>query len=345
MLEADIDLSALTQNIEKIKAQTRTGFCFVVKADAYGHGIIEVSLAAQKISDEFAVATYGEAIALKEAGIHKPINILSCPEELLKSAKINTMTGIVPTISEKNQIKYLNGACRNINIKLNSGMNRTGCKPQDLRGLVCAASEKGINIRSFFTHFYKGVSFQDSRLQLNEFLKAAAPYKTKDIKLHACASNCLTLPPEFHLDMVRCGIAAYGYSAVTKPVMTVYTGILQIIDVEKGEHIGYGDFIAPENVRIAAIRAGYGDGYRRKIDEERYVSINGRLCKVLGQVCMDITLVDVSNVKISGGEKVYLLGGTLSGEALAKSYQTIIYEVLTSFNNRVKRNYIRGAHE
>ncbi len=316
-----------------------------MKANAYGHGLPRVAKAAEKFSDEFAVATFSEAMDLKSAGVLKPVNILGCAESSfydLKSGYEGTLSGIVPSISDSSQLKFIDRHIEAVNIKVNTGMNRIGANPEDLNEIVTAALAKGLRIKSFFSHLYMGEDEACSAYQLDIFERAVAPFEYLKAKKHIAASSCLNLGQKFSLDMVRCGIASYGYSLYTKPVLSVYTNILQVLRVEAGAHIGYGDYTAPFDMSVAALRIGYADGYRRKKDysEQRFVDIGGVLCPVVGQVCMDITLVDVSNVKLKGNDKVYILGGKVKGEDLAKSCGTIVYETLTSLGGRMKRNYI-----
>ena len=343
LLVADIDLARLRSNVDAIKKIVETDFCAVVKADAYGHGLTMASKALEEKADEFAVATFDEALTLCEAGISKPIIILGCSDsDIFRNFSENKriMPNIIPTVSDISEIKALKGIVKSVNVKLNTGMNRLGVSAENLDELVFKLTENGIGIKSIFTHLYKGDDAIESEKQFSVFEKATAKYSESGIKRHCCASCCLSLSEKFRCDAVRVGIAMYGYSDVTEPVMSVYTNILQVLNVCKGEHISYGDYVAPRDMRVAAIRAGYADGYRRKNGKDRFVAIGGRLCEVVGQICMDITLVDVTGVKLSGNDRVYLLGGGISGEMLAASCDTIVYEILTSFKGRIKRNYI-----
>ena len=314
----------------------------MVKADAYGHGLTAVAKALTDNADEFAVATYSEAQSLYNAGIRKPINILGADFDICDAIPQNShiMPNIIPTVCDISQVKALKNKVQSVNVKLNTGMNRLGVSADKLDALICELKNSGIVTRSIFTHFYKGDDLSDCRKQFELFDSATVKYAESGIRRHCCASCCVCSDSKFYCDMVRCGIAMYGYSPITSPVMSIHTNILQVSDVKAGEHVGYGNYVSPCDMKIAAIRAGYADGYRRIVDKKRYVSINGKLCSVVGQVCMDITLVNVTEIPLYGNDRVYLLGGGVSGEMLAKSCDTIVYEILTSFKGRIKRNYI-----
>ena len=155
----------------------------------------------------------------------------------------------------------------------------------------------------------------------------------------------LELPQEFYKDAIRPGLAVYGYgSGIVSPILSIYAPIIKIAFVRQGEHISYGDYTAPRDMLVASIRAGYADGIRRKADpnaDNRFVSVNGVLCPIVGQVCMDITMVDVSKVKICYRDKVFVLGNGISANDIALAENTNVYEVLTSFKGRVNRRYIK----
>ncbi|MDR2201833.1 MAG: alanine racemase [Clostridiales bacterium] len=344
MLEADINLATLKDNIAALKGRTNAKFCAVVKSDAYGHGLVRVARAAQEYSDELAVAVFSEAAELADHGITIPINILGPTDFSGFESKTYTMSDIIPTICAVRALNEQAGGFKKVNIKLNTGMNRLGLTLDGLGAVIAELKRRGIKIGSVFTHLYNAANAVETNKQLAVFQKAEKYFGRDAETFHAWASAFADMPPAVHFGMVRPGIALYGYRPYTKPVMSVRTSILQLTDVKAGEHIGYGDYTAPRDTRLAAVRLGYGDGYRRIRDGGdggRAVAINGVLCPVAGQVCMDVTMVDVGGVRLTGGERVYILGGGVTGQMLAESYGTIIYEVLTSFNpKRIKRNYI-----
>ena len=342
MLVADIDLRVLRANAVAVKKAVQTDLCAVVKADAYGHGAVRVAHALSGVADEFAVATYDEAHELVKAGINEPINVLECVDCDFfdkKAQQTAFMSGIVPTICGFDEIDCLVGKTKRVNVKLNTGMNRLGISADKLDLLIARIKDGGIAVHSIFSHLYNASDEGQAETQYRIFEAATKKYAPQ-IRRHLCASSAPELDPKYRFDMIRSGIALYGYSALTKPAMSVHTSILQITNVKQGEHISYGDYIAPRDMKVAAIRVGYADGYRRINGKERYVSINGVRCPVVGQVCMDITLVDVSTAVLHGRDRVYLLGGGISGEELACSCDTIVYEILTSFKGRIKRNYV-----
>lgn len=301
--------------------------------------------------DGFAVAIADEAIQLRLSGIRKPILVLGgVDHETVKSLKDYNFIQTITSIDDMNlieSIKRYNYNPYHVAIKINSGMNRIGFSPSEFDN----AYERVINsdklkLESIYTHFFAADNNELMKKQLDCFNETLKNQNTDKIIKHCCASNCLIMDKSYHMDMVRCGIALYGYSdslLELKPAMTVYTSIVQINKVKCGEYIGYGtNFLADNDMVTATIRVGYADGYRRNI-LPRYVSIKGVLCKVVGKVCMDMTMVDVTNVpKISILDKAYLLNNQISGEKLAESYDTIVYEVLTDFGNRAVRTYNEG---
>ncbi|MCL2234575.1 MAG: alanine racemase [Firmicutes bacterium] len=349
MLVADINLTKLRDNITRLKGEIGdANFCAVVKADAYGHGMKRISISANELVQEFAVATFDEALELCSYGITKPINLLSNVDRswIDKRRSRTFPQNIIPAICDIGEVEYLNKDIKNVNIKLNTGMNRIGVRPQNLRKLISDLKKKGYNIKSIYTHFFNPKCPIDTAKQFYEYQRCILPYKSCGFSFHISSSNFLhlsnTMPDILQMNTVRFGLAMYGYSEITTPIMEVYTNILQVFNVKKGEHISYGNYLAPYDCKIAAIRVGYADGYRRKdLESLREVEINGVRCPVMGQVCMDITLVDVSKTRLKGNDKVFLIGRQIKMEDLMNSYQTIPYEILTSFGPRLKRNYIK----
>lgn len=291
--------------------------------------------------DELAVATIDEAIALTSTKISKPINILG---NIDKSHEAYYHTNIYPTIACIDDIKYLlaQNFSGKVNVKVNTGMNRIGVKITELKSIICFLLENNLQMKSIFTHFYNSSDIESVKKQFKVFKCIQKDYSATVDQFHACASNCLDLPSEYHLNMVRVGLAMYGYgNSNLLPAMTVKTNILQIINVKQGENIGYGDIKALKNCTIAAIRAGYGDGFRRKLNNSRFVCVCGKLCQILGQICMDICMVDVSAVQVDLGTPIYLVNNIATVGSLAEAYETIDYEVLTSFGERAKRIYVK----
>ena len=336
MLVVKVNLGKLTDNIKFLSSKTNAQICAVIKADAYGHGDC-IAKHLECLVDAFAVSSPEEAEKVSFYGIDKPIYILTpvIPDKVVKN--------FVYTLTSIEQVARINdlysGFPINVSIKLNTGMNRFGVSENEfieVKNAVYACHN--LRLDSVFTHFYDASSVIENEFQYKRF--RVLTENLKDIKLHCAASTAFFCSKLYHADMVRIGLATYGYgNTQLTPVMTVSTTVMRVAEVLKGEHIGYGDFVASKNMRIAVIGAGYADGYRRIGKKERFVSFGGRLLRVLS-VCMDVSIVEVGGVQIAQGDEVYLLGDAVSAQNLADSYETIIYEVLTSFKgNRVKRIY------
>lgn len=340
-MHVTVNLAVLRQNLVQLKRRTPAKMCAVVKADAYGHGLCQVAACLNKDADEFAVATKAEADNLVQCGITKPITILGCVDKTVFSPYVANVT---PTVAHADDVQFL--AAHNyrgaVAVKLNTGMNRIGVRPDDFKALYADIVAADMQVKSVFTHFYNSNDEEATLKQFDAIRLVQRAYFSLVPQFHCCASNFLTLPEYMHMDMVRVGISLYGYGhPCVRPAMKVTTTVLQVLSVKAGEAVGYGTYTVPCDCTVAALRVGYGDGYRRKTDgEPRYISINGYLCPILGQICMDICMADVSGIPVHAGDTAVLLDADTSCEALAASYGTIPYEVLTSFTSRAERIYV-----
>lgn len=335
MLTAEIDLKTIKNNALYIKKSVKTDVYAVVKADAYGHGAVPVAKYIANVVDGFAVATDFEALELAESGIGKNILILG-PE--LSGTKLPE--NIIPSISAVEDVRRIKGMTRKVHISINTGMNRFGCDPRDLYRIMNVANDCEVEVRGVFTHFYNEQDKSACSEQFNKFLSCVLPVRDRIKRLHCCASNCLILPEVYRLDAVRPGLAMYGYGYDgVQPAMTIYSNVLQLNDVRKGEHIGYGSFTADKNMRIATVRLGYGDGLWRR-NGHRLI-VNGKYCPVVGMVCMDVCMIDVSDVQCKVGDKAFLLADSLQMNDICITHNTIPHEVLTMISRRIKRKYVK----
>jgi len=343
-LIAQVNVSQFAKNIRAIRAKTGTNIMAVVKADAYGHGAATLATSSQNIVDEFAVADFKEALELVDAGVKKPVNILSPIEATARPNWSDNMVATVCSLRDIDVLRRNKIKTKCVNIELNTGMNRLGLEKQELGCAFIGLSNLGIKVKSIFSHLYNALDLSSANEQLKKFKLATQPLR-QNICYHLAASSCMHLPKEFYLDAVRPGIGLYGYADGTTPILKIYAGILKIFTVKKGDAISYGDYKAPRDMLVAAVRAGYADGIKRKIDpssEERFMSVVGKLCPIIGQVCMDITMVDVSKVRICYNDRVYVLGNGVTADMLACDTNTNVYEVLTAFKGRVERRYYYG---
>ena len=328
-----ISKSAILHNLNKIKEKVKVPICAVVKADAYNHGAIEVSKIIYDLVNYFAVATEEEALALYESGIKKDIIILG---EIFSGEKLPP--NIIPTISSSASLISISKRCSRVHIKLNTGMNRMGCNRGEITEILSLAKKLGVWVCGAFTHFYNATSENETKLQFKRFQNAIIEFGY-DGCFHICASSAYSLSNNYHLSMVRVGLALYGYGEnCLIPAMSISAEVVWIGSVKAGEHVSYGDFTVSRDTRVCAIRVGYADGYRRG-QVGACVSINGRKCSVLGRVCMDITVVDLGDTNCKVGDRVYLLGEAISMEDFCRYFQTIPHEALTMISKRIVREY------
>lgn len=334
-LKLIIDLSVLKCNLAVLKGMTQAKLCAVVKADLYGHGL--GALKAFEDADEFAVSSIGEAKEICKMTVN-PINILSLPD---KTVNCEYGSGIVPAVATVNDIEFVSrhGATA-VNIKVNSGMNRYGVSAEGFAELLRTADKHRLKIKSAFSHIYE---ISAARKQFSYFMNTVKPFEDFIPQRHILSSNFITLPEFMHLDMVRAGIALYGYGSENlRSAVTARCGVVQIREVTARDNIGYGICESGKPRRLAVLGAGYADGIRRICDNiPHYVEIGGNLCPIVGQVCMDATMVDISGLDVSVGDEATILGSAYGCDAAACAYGTITYEILTGMSSkRVQRVYI-----
>lgn len=314
LLNLNINTKNLIHNALFLRSKTSAELCAVVKANAYGHGFRLVEILDDFV-DSFAVSCGEEALQVKRY-TDKPVYVL-CP-----SIDVGDDNIIYCAMSEKDLFH------KHICVKINSGMNRLGILPEQANDFLKLAKSRGAIVDSLYTHFS---DVEYAPIQFNRFMKIKCY-----VKRHASASNFLALDRKYHLDMVRCGLALYGYGhSELKPVLSAFTEVYSVIDVKKGDKIGYSRE-APENMKIAVLGAGYADGIRRS---EQEFFVGGKRCKTVGNVCMDMCLVDVGETNVKAGDIAEYLGENIAGQTVADKNETIIYEILTSLGSRCRRIY------
>ena len=314
MLTLHINVDNLIHNAKLLRSKTTARLCAVVKANAYGHGVQIVRYLNDYV-DCYAVSSGDEAISLRQYTC-KPILVL-CPSEDVSDNDV-----IYSAMSERDLIH------KRVCIKINSGMNRLGILPEEYAVFDKKCKKSGAHIDSIYTHFS---DVDNAHIQFKKFAEIKTPYMR-----HACASNFLHLDKRFHLDMVRCGLALYGYGhPELKPVMSASTQVYSVIEVKKGEKIGYS-LQSDTDMKVAVLGAGYADSIRR--GKQKFY-INGKVCNTVGNICMDMCLVNVTDLDVKRGDKAEFLGKNIGGEAVATLNNTIIYEILTSFGSRCRRIY------
>jgi alanine racemase len=354
---AEIDRAALRHNAKVVRDRIGSAeMLAVVKANAYGHGLLGVAQALADDAQLFGVANVEEARILRESLPH-PIMILgpATPEE----CPIIAQSGFIPTISSLDEAQTFDQLKPvSVNFKIDTGMGRMGVVENEAMGVFkrVAALPK-IKIHSISTHM--PVSNEDAeytRDQLVRFqkiverIRAEVPGSYKAHVLQSAGTLAFNQPT---FDIVRAGIMLYGISPLPefrellKPVMTWKTRLCLVRDVPKGSSISYGrTFIAPRNMRVATLSAGYADGYPWHLSNRgAAVLVHGKRCSILGRVTMDLMVIDVSEFdRVEAGDEVILMGRDgaeeISCVELGQRAGTISWEIVTRIGARVRRVYV-----
>ena len=370
---AEIDLDNLEYNYRSIRAHLRPGtrFLGVVKADAYGHGAVPVAKTLEEIGCEYlAVATVWEAIDLREHGIALPILILgyTAPEHtaLMLQYDITASVSEYTAAVAMSEIAQAKGAPLKVHLKADSGMGRLGfvchdgADPSEDMAKIMALP--GLSVEGIFTHFavsdvpgdpFTAAQYRDFTA-LIERLEAMTGQKFK-IK-HCVNSGAVINYIELQMDMIRPGIALYGlYPAADRgqidlrPVMEMKTRVVQIKTVDMGQSVSYGrNFIADTRRTVAVLPIGYADGLHRVLSGRIDVLVRGRRARQIGNICMDMCMVDITGISdVAVGDVVTIFGkdgdAFISVDELAEKAGTISYELLCSVSKRIPRVYIRGG--
>lgn len=359
LLEIDLDAIVHNFNFYKSKISPHTKLVCMVKANGYGAGAVEIAKTLQYHRCEyFAVAVAEEGIELRKEGISAPIIVLNPEvngfEELFSEdlePEVYNFRILDAFIREADRRGITNYP---IHVKIDTGMHRLGFLPEQIPELmVRLKSQKGLNVKSVFSHLAASESwlFDDFTQKQIDILDTVHKKIEKEIGhsvwKHILNSAGIERFPNSQWDMVRLGIGLYGVSASglngLKNVFTLKTTILQIKNVQNHETVGYGRKEAlNRDARIATIRIGYADGLDRKFGNRNgKVLINGQFAPIVGNVCMDLCMVDVTDIDAKEGDAIVIFGENLSIIELAKSIDTIPYEILTSVSPRVKRVYVK----
>ncbi len=370
---ADISLASYRHNlayfIEKCKPSKVLP---VIKADGYGHGAVQLGLAAEKMGIEMLVVAFlSEAIELRENGIKTDILVLNYFDA--QYAQLFIKYDLTVTLYSKEQYDELCSCFDNNVLKthviIDTGMSRVGF---DFRNCIETIrkiiADYRFDVKGIYTHF----AVADDNNQLPDFLPLNGEDEKKnftqiqysrfkdvverlpEIKIRHCANSAASLFYTDHVfDYVRVGIASYGMDPRSEkrepqlePVLTWKTAVSMVKNIEKGTSVSYGrTFIADRNMCVASIPVGYADGYNRLLSNKGDVLIHGKRCPVVGRVCMDQFVVDVSHIEaVKMGDEVILLGKMgeeeISAEEMAQKVNTINYEVTCDITKRVIRRYV-----
>ena len=354
-----VNLSALVNNVRYFRSllKPETKLTCMVKAFAYGAGSVEVSKALQDsgLVDYLAVAVADEGVELRRAGITLPIIIMD-PE--VAAMDLILENNLEPNVYSHQSLKTVIAACEAkglehypIHVKIDSGMHRLGFYKEDIPWLLDRLThQKAVSVRSVFSHLAGSdeAQFDDfTRAQIRYFDDCAEALKTGldyPIIKHICNSAGIERFSAYQFDMCRLGIGLYGFSfagAKLHNVCSLETTILSVKTVRKGETIGYGRHTKLDEDRvIAVIPIGYADGFDRRFSNYGgEVYVRGKRCPVVGNVCMDQAMIDVTGADARPGDIVEVFGEHMPLEELAQKLNTITYEILTSVSRRVKRIY------
>lgn len=359
----EIDLRALKHNFEFIKSKlnNNTKLLAVVKAFAYGSDAEEVSLYLQNLDlDYFAVAYVYEGVALRKAGITLPILVLHPQPDNFNLAieyhlepsmySLRILDHFILMAEKKKQINYP------VHIKFNTGLNRLGFSKTDMTGIIKKLkTTPTIKVKSIFSHLAASEDVNEAAFTKNQIdafkLISKKFIKQLDYKpmVHQCNTSGIVNYPEAHFDMVRSGIGLYGFgndpkiNKFLKPVATLKTVISQIHTLKKGESLGYNRaFIASKPTRTATLPIGHADGISRQFGNGNgYVIINTKKAPIIGNVCMDMIMVEVTHINCNEGDEVIIFDKEYTAENLSEAIRSIPYELLTAVSQRVKRFFYR----
>jgi alanine racemase len=357
----EIDLGAITNNLKAYKSSLHagTGIMVMVKAFSYGAGSYEVANLLQFHRVEYlAVAYVDEGVELRKAGIHLPIMVMNTEAQAFPELLEYNLEPEIYSIEIANLFhQYLLSegiAYFPIHIKLDTGMHRLGFEEGNLQELINSLSKGHVfKVQSVFTHL---VASEDpaedgfTRSQVSAFDRSCALIQAclgYSFLRHAANTAAISRHPNLQYDLVRLGIGLYGVDPGNSMLELVESGTLrttisQIKDVKAGESVGYGrKAILKKDSRIATIRIGYADGYPRNLGNGNgSVWINGQLVKTVGNVCMDMTMVDITEYPgIHLNDEVVIFGKENSIKKVAADAQTIAYEIMTGISQRVPRVY------
>ena len=374
---ADISLDNLEYNYRSIRAHLPSGtrFLGVMKADAYGHGAVPVSRALADLGAEYlAVSNLEEAVQIRRGEVRLPILILGyTPPEYAANMIFLDITQEVHSLAyaqELNEALAGTNYILNVHLKLDTDMTRIGFFAYDndrtLDELKQAAALPHLHIEGVFMHFCvadsraeEDVSF--TKLQYKRFMDMLSAMEGVGIRpeiRHCCNSGAAILYPEFALDMVRPGIATYGLAPSAdaagvldlRPIMSLHTSVAQIRDVPAGTDVSYGRTYTTEKpTRMAVLPIGYADGLSRALSGKVSFRIHGKDAPVIGRICMDMCMVDVSGIEgVSVGDTATLFGYDETGalipcERVSDALGTIPYEVLCFVNKRIPRFYTENG--
>jgi alanine racemase len=365
---ASVNLDNIYANMKELKDNTANGtqMVAVIKTDGYGHGAVPVAKTIDDLVAAYAVATIDEALNLRRHNIDKPIYILGfIYEHRMKDAILNDVRMTVYDVEMAKQIsKEASQMNKNayVHIKIDTGMSRIGFATTDeaVADICEIAKLPNIVMEGIFTHFAASDSADKkaATMQLESFNSFNEKLASNgiDIKIKHCSNSAGIIDmPMANMNEVRAGIALYGMypsdevnkrAVMLRPALELKSHVIFVKDVPAGVGVSYGStFITDKPMKIATIPLGYGDGYPRNLSNKGYVLIKGVKCRILGRVCMDQFMVDVTDLDVKKGDVVTLVGKdgdeSITVEELAALAGTFNYEFVCNLGKRIPRVYYR----
>ncbi len=360
----EIDLSAVKHNVEVYRSLIPHS-CMVlamVKASSYGSGAVKMAQYLQKIGINYLGVAYAdEGVELRKHGITLPILVMNAEEDGFDDIISYQLEPAIYSFKMLDDfIKVLiREGIENypVHLKFDTGMRRLGFEESDLDELTSILqTQPEIKLQSVYSHLADADNTEDASFTLSQIKRFSAIIRYLDTVIsypfikHLANSEAVGNFPSIHLDMVRLGIGMFGYSSnpqvqhSLQEVVSWKSVVTQVKSIQAGESVGYGcNFIAQKPIKIAVIPVGYADGFRRMLSNGvGSVVIQGEFCPVVGNVCMDMTMVEVTSVEVHEGDAVEIIGEHQSLSSYAQKMNTIPYEVLTSVSSRVHRVYVES---
>ncbi len=344
-ISIEVDLGCIRDNLGQLKIDAKDKFvCPVLKADAYGHGAVEVAKCIEDISDYFAVATAYEGVTLRRSGIKIPILVLSCSDEDNRACIGNDLTVGVGSLEQAFNLdrSCSKGEKAKVHLQIDTGMQRLGFSDSSAIDEFLLSSFDRLDVLGVYTHIYSGLS-RDKQIEL--FL----PFEQKVKDKYACAishTSSSSYSQDAYGDMIRPGLALYGYPRDRfKPAMNISSKVLEVKRIKGYTTCGYDGVYrcGKTGERIATVSGGYADGILRRYRGVTGVLFEGEILPIIS-VCMDSVSVLARDTAIRRGDTVYFIGKSENVEQyfddVAKEVGTIPYEIMTNVSKRARRIYV-----
>ncbi len=367
-IHAEINLDNICENIKRTREiiHKDTKIMGIIKADGYGHGAVPIAKVLDSLVDAYGISIVEEGVELRDAGITKPILILGYAPEQMYDMMIqyDMMPAVCDYImAEKMSAKAVElGKTLKVHIKIDTGMSRIGFRPSEesVKKIIEISKLPNIQVDGIFSHFAKAdeVDKSFSKEQISKFMEIAEAIENAGVSLpikHISNSAGIIELPEANLDMVRSGISTYGLypsedvnkeRLPLKPAMSLYAYVTMVKELEAGVPVGYGgSYVTTKKTKVATIPAGYGDGYPRALSNQGRVIIHGQYAPIIGRVCMDQFMVDVTDIEdVKTGDKATLVGRegdkVITLEEIGNMSASFNYEAACDVGKRVPRVYI-----